>query len=102
MNDEEMWRDFERSDVADFIRATLAEGPPGHLNFPDHLDFSVEQHAFIASLVSHVVHDLTYELSHKWTTHLINLLVVGEPQMPEDTEFPGAPDPRDTPSSSIP
>ena len=86
MDDDEMWRDFERSDFADFIRPIVAEGPKVDLTFPEHLEFSLEQRAFVASLVSHVVEDVTYELSHKWATHMINILAAGNRRTPNEVE----------------
>ena len=97
-DDDELWRDFERSDLADFIRPAGGEGPTVDLTFPEHLDFSLEQRAFVTSLVSHVVRDLTYELSHKWARHMIDILVAGEWQMPDVVEPAAGPGPLDTPS----
>ena len=97
-DDDELWRDFERSDLVDFMRSISAEGSTVDLTLPEYLGFSREQRLFISSLVAHVVEDLTYELSHKWARHMIDVLVAGEWQVPDDAEPVTAPDPRDAPS----
>lgn len=100
MNDDELWRDFERSGLADFIRPIRAEGPTVDFTLPEHLDFTPEQRAFVTRMVSRVVRDLTYELSHKWARHMIDILIAGEWQSPDDAEPVTSPGPHDTPSPS--
>ncbi len=86
MDDDEIWRDLERSDLADFFRPLLKDAPTVDLTFPEDLDFSLEQRAFVAILVARVVEDVAYELSHKWATHMINILVAGDLPTSEDLE----------------
>ena len=99
-DDDELWRDFERSDLADFIRPSGSTEPTVDLTFPEHLDFTPEQRAFVTRFVSHVVRDLTYELSHKWARHMIDILVAGEWRMPDDVDNATGPGPLDSTSSS--